>query len=143
MKPVRILLCSTALAGVMAGAAQAQSLIDNGLIALGVNPQGNLIVSSESGFIGLTYIPTFGEALAPGCFCEGWGVADLGTDYFGKAGEAFSDANLFNANLTVDGTGTLLGSAGSSAVASVDVGNGDKILNVTHAYSPAAATANL
>jgi hypothetical protein len=139
MSRVVCLLAGTALSGLLVSAAHSQTIIDNGTVALGVNPEGNLIF----GGVGLTFIPTNGEALAPGCDCEGWGATDFGTDFFGKAGESFGDANLFDAMLTVDGVGTFGGSTGSSAVSTVDVGDGSSMLSVMHGFSPAVETENL
>ena len=58
--------------------------ITNGLIRLGVHAEGHLDVpgfdaSSGTGTttVGLRWQPTNADALAPGCACEGWGVADL------------------------------------------------------------------
>ncbi len=106
-------------------------LIDNGTVQLGVNPEGNLI----SGGVGLTFIPTGGEALAPGCPCEGWGIADLSTGEFGMAGENFGDANLSGANLIVSGT--------DSATTSVDVTDGALLVNIQQEFSPSVASNNI
>ncbi len=53
------------------------AIISNGLIQLGVNEQGHLNVpggtrSSGSGttYVGLRFLPTNAEAIAPGCLCE-------------------------------------------------------------------------
>ncbi len=63
----------------------ADAIIDNGsLVQLGINTTGNLDVpggtlsmpSDSTTFVGLRYIPTNGESLAPACLCEGWGVAN-------------------------------------------------------------------
>lgn len=68
------------------------AIISNGLIQLGVNDQGHLNVlggtpSSGSGttYVGLRFLPTNAEAIAPGCLCEGWGAADALTGTSGFA----------------------------------------------------------
>ncbi|MCF4165257.1 autotransporter outer membrane beta-barrel domain-containing protein [Zavarzinia compransoris] len=129
-------------AGLLAGQASAQAIIDNGTVALGVNAEGNLV----TGGVGLTFLPSplgAQDALTPGCACEGWGVADFttagsGAEFFGKAGESFGDANLSGATLTVSGTGTDPRSTGDSAVSRVDVSvAGSPLgLQVTHDYHP-------
>lgn len=56
------------------------TVVSNGLIQLGVNETGELDVdydtpSADGTYpLGLRYIPTRNEALAPGCLCEGWGL---------------------------------------------------------------------
>ncbi|MCW0180783.1 MAG: autotransporter outer membrane beta-barrel domain-containing protein [Zavarzinia sp.] len=133
----------TIAAGFGMGSAWAQAaIIDNGTVAIGVNPEGNLI----TGGVGLTFLdlPAGGQdALAPGCACEAWGVADFSTrddvtPFFGNAGEATGDRNLFDATLTVSGTGTDPRSTGDSAISTVNVGaaGSDRRLSVTHEYSP-------
>ncbi|MCX7594124.1 MAG: hypothetical protein N2235_10250, partial [Fischerella sp.] len=59
------------------------AIISNGTIQLGVNQEGHLNVpggtpSSGSGTtsVGLRFLPTNADGTAPGCLCEGWGVAD-------------------------------------------------------------------
>lgn len=133
-------LLTLLLAGLaLSDTVNAQSIIDNGTVQLGIQPQGNLIV----GGIGLTFLGTGGEALAPGCACEGWGVTDFGTALFGMAGESFGYANLGTPTLTVSGTGTHSSSTGSAAITSVDVLNGaTAAINVRHEYAP-SASANL
>jgi hypothetical protein len=101
--------------------------ITNGTVTLGVNPEGNLIV----GGIGLTYVPTSGEALAPGCACEGWGAGDAVTMDFGKAGQSFGDANI-----TVESFTTTADTA--SSVVIINDGGSD-LFRVTHDYSPSSS----
>ncbi|PWR22819.1 autotransporter outer membrane beta-barrel domain-containing protein [Zavarzinia aquatilis] len=130
-------------AGFGIGSAFAQAaIVDNGTVAIGVNPEGNLI----TGGVGLTFLdlPAGGQdALEPGCACEAWGVADFTTrddaaPFFGNAGEATGDRNLFDATLTVSGTGTDPRSTGDSAISTVNVGaaGSDRRLSVTHDYHP-------
>lgn len=155
------LLASTALVALTAGPAAAQAVIDNGVIALGVQPQGNLIVEgggfngvpvdtspiSEIEFpdIGLTFIPTLAESLAPGCFCEGWGIADLGTGFFARAGEDFGDENISSVVFSTSGTGSSPFSF-ATATSTVTTGLGSQNgydLSITHDFAPAPETPNL
>ena len=78
------------MATVPASATVSGVVISNSVVELGVNPDGQLIV----GPIGLTYIPTGGEALAPGCPCEGWGVGDTNSGVSGKADQAQGIVNM-------------------------------------------------
>lgn len=132
--------------GLISERAAAQAIIDNGTVALGVNAEGNLVVSDPGGDVGLTFLPSppgSQDALTPGCACEGWGVADFSTGgsatpFFGKAGESFGNANLSGATLTVSGTGTDPRSTGDSAISvvSVSVAGSPLGLQVTHDFHP-------
>jgi lecithin:cholesterol acyltransferase len=89
---------STAVTAGAATAADATSFppyarISNGTLALGVNPQGNLDVDTPTDSIGLEFIPTGGDALIPGCYCEGWGVADTISRLSGWADADFGGAS--------------------------------------------------
>lgn len=88
-------------------------IIDNGsFVQLGINPAGNLNVgggtlsmpSSSTTNVGLRYIPTNGEATAPGCLCEGWGIANA---------DAATGAFSGYANVAVDGVVNLAVQAGT------------------------------
>ena len=115
-------------------------IIGNGIIQLGVNPQGQLNVpggrpSSGTGttVVGLRYLPTGAESTAPGCLCEGWGVADLITRISGSANQAkFPPVSL---NMVVESFIT----DGINAVSVVRVG---QTYRVTHDYHP-SITSNL
>jgi hypothetical protein len=68
--------------------------VTNGVVTLGINPTGNLdipgdVPSSGEGTtdLGLRLNSTNAEALANGCFCEGWGVADTNTGLTGWAND--------------------------------------------------------
>jgi hypothetical protein len=126
----------------LASGAQAQVIIDNGTVQLGVNPAGQLIVGST---VGLTFLPSVdagisGEALAPGCDCEGWGVADLTAGTFGEAGQSFGIRNVFDAAVVASGAGTRVNSVGSAAVSTARVTNGATSLLLEHNYTPSTAT---
>ena len=69
--------------------------LSNGTVELGLNPHGHLIAegptpsSSGTTEVGLRYVSTQDEGLSHGCFCEGWGVADVTTGTFGWANESW------------------------------------------------------
>lgn len=129
----------TALMALMAHGASAQVIIDNGTIQLGINPAGNLVTSG----IGLTFLTTTaasGEALAPGCACEGWGVADLDTGEFAKAGQSFGFSNIVTSSVTASGAGTDAASVGNAAISVTDVADGALSLQITHDFAPSAST---
>lgn len=116
-------------------------MIDNGVVRLGVAPEGHLnipctnsTVSSGSfgtDWVGLRYLPTNGEASAPGTPCEGWGVAsaDLGIS-------GFTSAGCGAGNVTVEGFYV----SPMSATSVVRVGNTFK---VTHRYTPSPVSSFL
>lgn len=104
------------------------AVITNGVIKLGIYDTGNL----TEGSVGLLYVPTGGDAITPGCPCEGWGAADLNTS---KSG--YANASSGTANLTVESFTSTSDSAIS--VVRVNVGSVD-IMRVTHNYRPSASS---
>ncbi|MET4128907.1 outer membrane autotransporter protein [Roseovarius sp. MBR-38] len=137
----RSLLLATSVAALMSSPASAQVIIDNGTIQLGINPAGNLV----TGGIGLTFLTTTassGEVLAPGCACEGWGVADLSTGAFAQAGQDFGFSNIVSSSVTASGAGTDPLSVGNAAVSVTDIADGALSLRLTHDFAP-SATDNL
>jgi hypothetical protein len=120
-------------------ASHTSAIISNGVIQLGVWGEGHLNVPGGSpsaggtSGVGVRYVPTNNEATAPGCECEGWGVADAGTGVTGSANESFGGptANMTPVSFTSDA---------STAVSVVDIGT---TFRVTHNFHPAAATPNL
>jgi hypothetical protein len=124
-------------------ASLAQEIIDNGTIQLGINPFGELIVGGEGGGIGLTFLPTGGEALAPGCFCEGWGVADFGVGTgFGRS-QSNGNSGTGTSTIVVSGAGTDGASTGSSAIVTTDITEGgNPWARVIHSFG-VSASANL
>ncbi len=136
----RAVLLSTSVTALMSYGASAQVIIDNGTVQLGINPAGNLVDTSNQ--IGLTFLNTTassGEALAPGCECEGWGIADLDTGEFAKAGETFGFSNIAASNVTATGTGTDPLSFGNAATSVTDVADGALSLQITHDFKPSAS----
>ena len=115
------------------GTALADEIIDNGVVQLGILDFGNLINEG----IGLTYIPTSGEALAPGCACEGWGIADFGVGTgFGRSASN-GNTGTGTSVLTVSGAGTLGTSTGNAAISTTTITEGgNPFAEVIHAYSP-------
>jgi hypothetical protein len=113
----------------------AANMIANGRVQLGVNPAGHLNVpdgppSAGSGtpWVGLRFVPTGNEATAPGCLCEGWGVADATSGAAGWANEDEGGAR----NLGVES----FQRGEDSAVSTVRLGDR---LRVTHDYHPSAS----
>lgn len=133
------LALTAALVGLTPFAATGQEIIDNGTVQLGINPAGNLVTSG----VGLNFLervaPDSGEALAPGCACEGWGVADMATGEFAQAGATFGSLNITSSTLTVSGAGTDGASTGDSAVSSVSVNDGSFEMDITHSFSPSVS----
>lgn len=121
----------------------AQVIIDNGTVQIGVNPAGNLITDG----VGLTFLPSLtnpdtnfsGEALAPGCDCEGWGLGDLTTGSFGMAGQTFGTSGIFSSNVTVSGTGTAGNSDGSSAISITEIRNNELNVLLTQTFAPSVS----
>jgi hypothetical protein len=120
------------------------AIIDNGVIQLGVLNEGHLGMpggSSSSGlssttFVGLRYMPTNSDATAPGCICEGWGVADAVTNAFGQANVAVGGIQ----NLVLESF-THTASEATSVVRVRYLG-ADRF-RVTHRYQPSTATSAL
>lgn len=144
-----VVLASTALAAALAlpsasAAHTSDAIVDNGTVQLGVHDIGNLNVpggppSSGTGTssVGLRYLPTGAESTAPGCLCEGWGVADALSSVTGYANEAAGTSDNLN---VVSFTSTA-----STAVSVVDIldDSSKPALRVTQDYHPAGGTANL
>jgi hypothetical protein len=104
-------------------------VIGNGTVQLGVNELGDLNAPDGTGsIVGLRFVPTGADALAPGCLCEGWGVGDPATGVSGYANES---VGISNVNVTSYTT------TGATAVSVVQVGS---ILEITHDYHPSATS---
>lgn len=118
-------------------------LINNGIVQLGVSNTGYLNIECpnidlSSGrygtrLVGLRYMPTNGEASAPGAPCEGWGVAnaDPSAPVTGRTSRCAGTSNMSVVSFT---------STPSTATSVVNVGN---TFRVTHQYTPIAATSYL
>lgn len=156
-------ICKRALGGVLAlgilvlGAtgARAGAVIFNtgtagsATVALGVNDHGQLntldpfgavTTYNSSGYFGVaSRMPdgSWGDATAPGCLCEGWGVSATsgGSAFAGYANEAGGGV----VNLTLDGTTTdaVVGGVGSMFTSEVHLTSLTG-LSVVQAYAPSA-----
>lgn len=106
-----------------------EAVITNGVVTLGINDTAN--VDAPIANVGLRFEPTGGDALIPGCHCEGWGAADLLTGTYGFANQAQGGST----NLVVEAFSFTANSAVS--VVRVNAGAGD-VMRVTHSYHPSA-----
>lgn len=121
------------------------AIITNGTVLLGVNPEGHLNVdggSQSSGmkttWVGVRYVPTNADAIAPGCRCEGWGVAD---SIAGVSGWASVDNAGISPSLQVlDFSRPSLDSARS--IVQINSPGGSGVMLVSHLYRPSAQTPN-
>ena len=119
--------------------AQAQAIINNGTIGLGVDTRGQLNVPSDNLSNGSPGSSTYSyglrdlapnhESTADGCLCEGWGVAGQGTSITGYANNSAGTANL-----TVDS----FTSTASTATSSVHLTSGE--LSVVHDFKPSSSS---
>jgi uncharacterized repeat protein (TIGR01451 family) len=119
------------------GASFHSAIISNGVVDLGVADEGHLNVNGGSPsagdgttVVGLRYTATNGEAIAPGCLCEGWGVADAGT---GETAHSGIDVGGVGVNLTLQEF-TATSSEARSVVTAFSR------LKVTHSYHPSPST---
>ncbi|HEX4964986.1 MAG TPA: hypothetical protein VF173_29530 [Thermoanaerobaculia bacterium] len=120
---------------------QAQAIIDNGTVQLGINQEGDLNLADpmSGAIVGLRYIPTNADATSPGCLCEGWGAADFLSSTFGFANRAEGGGNqLTPISFAASGTGTQPGSTGRIAESVVDIGS-PAVLRVTQSYHPSVS----
>jgi len=132
-------------------------IIDNGsLVQMGINPQGNLNVpggtpSFQDGTtnVGVRFIPTNGDATAPGCLCEGWGVAnaDTSTGEFATFADISADGGAVNmtvrpGTMVTNATGQIKPESVGSAFRSI-VRDGGGRVEVTHDYNPSVVSSNL
>ncbi len=125
MKTIGI-IAATATAAIMAipSAVQAQAVIDNGSVRLGVGQLGQLNAGEGTRY-GVFDLRTGYDGTRAGCECEGWGVAVAGTGITGYANNSQGTAGLASTGFT---------STASSAVADVRLTAAP--LTVRHAFSP-------
>lgn len=97
-------------------------IIDNGTVRLGIHHFGELIHDD----VGIQYIANGNEAISPGCWCEGWGLADRRSGVRGYANQANDTAGLVVERFTCTAT---------TAVSRVKIGN---TFRVTHDFRPSA-----
>lgn len=143
---MKILFATTLMAGLLGGAtaAQAQAIIDQGTIQLGVDRFGQLNIpgypsSGGVGYVGLRDLRTGFESTSPGCLCEGWGVADVTNGYSGYANNDSGIGGLSFVSFSAFGTGQVNGNSVASGVRTrATTGS----LLITHAFT-ASASADL
>ena len=122
---LRITLTAVWLAAAAISAQAAPAVFDTGLIKMGVGDTGGL--GQSTGGVGLVG-PT-GDAITPGCLCEGWGAAAGGTgNYTYGAGSTVGFTTSTTSTNGIAGAGL-----GGSTVSTLANG-----LAVTHTYSYAA-----
>lgn len=116
-------LAAMMLVGVVSAVQAAPAVLDTGTVSMGVKDDGSL------GGAGVGLSSFAGDAITPGCLCEGWGAAasGVGNYTYGNSGTL----GITSALLTT----TTASGAGLSAVSVVTMANG---LEVTHTYSYAA-----
>lgn len=126
-----------ALVGASGLAAWGQAVITlpGGQVSLGVDALGALGAGSlpagsnvPGGHYGIYYAPAKQDAIAPGCFCEGWGVSVNGTTAGYVGNDDGGTSNI---------TGVSFASTSSTATSVVGLtGTG---LQVTQAFAPSTA----
>jgi hypothetical protein len=105
--------------------------IDNGTVALGVNPAGQLIIPPNPALTGTTgdkFLPTGNDGLRQVFQGEGWGAGNAGTPTFSGIAH-----NVFGVNVVVEKFRTTDKNAESVTVV-------DDQLKVTHEFKPAPRT---
>lgn len=122
MKLVKNLVVGALLASGIVTAAHADAVLDTGLVQMGVADSGGL------GALGVGVNSFAGDAITPGCLCEGWGASASGASgyVYGLGTSGFTSSAL---------TVTTASGSGLSAQSVVVMSNG---LTVTHDYSYAA-----
>lgn len=109
-----LFISSTALAG---------AVLDTGKVTMGVGDDGGL---GTAGGVGLALTGGPGDAITPGCLCEGWGAASDGA----LAGYTYGGGST--------GIASAVFTAGATADAATSVVTFTNGLVVTHEYSSAA-----
>jgi type IV pilus assembly protein PilY1 len=138
----------------VAGSAQAAAIIvlPSGNVALGVNDTGELNVlhlevtppypsiGGAFGSVDATGLralfansPEGLEFTAPGCLCEGWGVAIASLGLSGYRNRFAGDANVSLLSFTSTASSAV------SVVHVVDPSSGSPVLEVTHSYTPSSS----
>jgi type IV pilus assembly protein PilY1 len=124
--------------------AHADAIITNGTVTMGVRNYGDLNVPGGPAAaggggttVGLRSNATGSDSTAPGCTCEGWGVAIASLGRFGNANSAVGGVQ----NLTlVSFTST---ASTATSVTRMMSAAGGALLEIRHEYSPLASTPNL
>ena len=129
----RRLVAAAALCSAGAAWAQVGAVITFGATTLGVNNTGELNFSGvgpsgPSPFTYGVYRAGVGDAISPGCFCEGWGVA------LSSSGSSFATWANQNAGSGGFGSGNTFGFTTTTATSNVNMA--DLPVSVRHAYGP-------
>jgi hypothetical protein len=143
-------LVSTPVAG---AATTSGAVISNGTVQLGVNDRGDLnyncvgagdtgcpdpSAGNGSSTVGLRYVPLNLDAISPGCPCEGWGLADAGSELTGYANESAGDANI-----TVDSFNAPSATEAISTVTIADAAIPGYQMQIVQDYHPSPLSPNL
>ncbi|MCS7024887.1 MAG: hypothetical protein NZV14_08795 [Bryobacteraceae bacterium] len=115
--------------------AWAGAVLTSGNVLLGVDDFGQLIIfdGRRSDFVGVTFVGV-GDALVPGCFCEGWGVSGNG-----QVGMVSNNSFTF----TIPNFNVTLVSFSSTPTTAISVTQLTSLpdLEITHAYGPSISPA--
>ncbi|HEU4631114.1 MAG TPA: PEP-CTERM sorting domain-containing protein [Gemmatimonadaceae bacterium] len=129
------------LVGLVGSTLQAQAVITNGTVSLGVGETGELNIDATVpyyGGVGVRHNASGWDGTYDGCTCEGWGAGVAGGTFDGTFSEASTTTghvNLNNPTFTSDGT---------TAVSTITMqSGGTDIMRVTHTFAPAPETPNL
>ena len=133
---IGVLVLAAALG--MASLADANAVISNGTVRLGVENFGELNASAGGFFAGVQSVATGHDGTRAGCECEGWGIAIKGAHpAAGTQGRAY-DADGGASNLTL----VSFASTATTATSVVRLGTATGPLEITHFFHP-SASANL
>lgn len=122
---IKKLAAGIALATVATGAWSA-AVLDTGSVRMGVTDSGALGYAG----VGLSLTGGPGDAITPGCLCEGWGAASNGLGAYSYAGGG--------STLRIASSSLVAGATPDQAVSTVMLTTG---MRVTHTYSSAAGGA--
>ncbi len=148
MKPkMSRLWCTAAVATAMSalgGVAQAAAIITNGTVTLGVRDHGDLNVpggppaaGGGGTTVGRRSNATASDSTAPGCTCEGWGVAIASLGRFGNANSAVGGVqNLALVSFAANATS-------ATSITRMLSATGAPLLEIKHVYAPLATTSSL
>jgi hypothetical protein len=132
----KFLLVATA-AFLIPVAANAQAIINNGTVRLGINQTGELNFDDGAAHpgaftnvVGLRSVGTGHEATADGCTCEGWGAAVQGTGTTVYRNTSVGSSGVGSSMMVTDYAGA--GTEGTYAVSTVTSSN--SALLVSHNY---------
>lgn len=143
-KRFSILAAAVGVACIAGGATvEAQAVISNGTVSLGVGQRGELNVSSAAGSpgyggVGVRLDSNGWDGTYAGCTCEGWGAGISGGTYNGVSGQASTTSGYANMN------DVSFSSTGSTATSAVTLrSGGTDVMRITQVYEPAPETPNL